>query len=204
MALIMATIIGLTGGIASGKSTVSNILKDNGFYIVDADIAARVVVEPGEKAYKVIVTAFGDDILHEDKTINRKKLGSIIFHDDDKRQVLNEIVHPAVRERMNIWKQEAITAGKQTIIYDIPLLFESNLTHLVERTIVVYVDEDVQKKRLMQRNNLSEPEADARIKSQMPLKQKVKMADVVINNNGTIENTKNQINALIEKWNLVP
>src|SRR5690606_41519778 len=106
------------------------------------------------------------------------KLGSIIFHDDDKRQVLNEIVHPAVRERMNIWKQEAITAGKQTIIYDIPLLFESNLTHLVERTIVVYVDEDVQKKRLMQRNKLTEPEAEARIKSQMPLEQKVKMADV--------------------------
>lgn len=200
----MATIIGLTGGIASGKSTVSNMLKERGFSIVDADKAARAVVEPGEDAYKKVVEAFGKDILLKDGSINRQKLGSVIFHDENKRKILNSIVHPAVRARMNEWKEIAVSAGKQTIIYDIPLLFESKLTHLVERVILVYVDNTIQLQRLMKRNGLSEAEAKARIASQLPLNEKVELADAIVNNNGTIDETEKQINQLIEKWNLQP
>ncbi|MBS4202634.1 dephospho-CoA kinase [Lederbergia citrea] len=200
----MASIIGLTGGIASGKSTVSKMLEDQGFTIVDADLAARVVVEQGEDTYKKLVNVFGKDILLADGAIDRSKLGSIIFHDKEKREMLNSIVHPAVRIRMNEWKEEAIAAGKQTIIYDIPLLFESNLVHLVEKIILVYVDEEVQLKRLVSRNSLSEAEAKARIASQLPLQDKVDLADAVIDNNGTIGETKQQVEALLIKWNLQP
>lgn len=200
----MATIIGLTGGIASGKSTVANMLSEKGFSIIDADIAARVVVEPGEDAYEQIVTQFSEDILLDDGTINRPKLGSIIFNDEEKRKMLNSIVHPATRKKMFEWKDEAIAKGKQTVIYDIPLLFESKLTHIVEKTVVVYVDEKTQLKRLMERNDLTEEEAKARIASQLPLRDKVDLADEVVNNNGPIDETKEQVEKLIRKWNLVP
>lgn len=200
----MATVIGLTGGIASGKSTVSNMLKKRGFTIVDADLAARVVVEPGEKAYEQVVVSFGRDILHSDESIDRAKLGSIIFHDENERKKLNQIVHPAVRIRMEEWKKEAIVAGKQTIIYDIPLLFESRLTHLVEKTILVFVNEETQLQRLMKRNNLTESEAMARIQSQLSLKEKINLADYVIDNNGSLTQTEFQIDDLIINWKLKP
>lgn len=200
----MAIMIGLTGGIASGKSTVSNLLKERGFTILDADIAARVVVEPGQIAYKRIIESFGRDILNKDESINRLKLGSIIFNDAEKRKTLNSIIHPAVRECLNDWKNEAIKEGKKTIIYDIPLLYESNLTYLVEKVIVVFVNPDIQLKRLLNRNGLSEEEALARIRSQLPLNEKVERADAIIDNNGTIDETERQINELINDWKLEP
>ncbi len=200
----MATIIGLTGGIASGKSTVSNMFAKRGFTIVDADLAARVAVQPGEEAYEQIVKQFGREILLEDGTINRPELGSIIFNDEQKRKLLNQIVHPATRQKMFAWKDEAIDKGKQTIIYDIPLLYESNLTHLVEKTIVVYVDEETQLRRLMERNDLSEKEARARIDSQLPLREKVNLADAVIDNNGSIKETEGQVEEIISRWSLSP
>lgn len=200
----MALIIGLTGGIASGKSTVSNMLSDRGFTIVDADLAARVVVEPGEEAYGMVISAFGKEILAENGSINREKLGSIIFHDEEKRKLLNGIVHPAVREKMNDWKEDALAAGKNTIIYDIPLLFESKLTHLVNRSIVVMVDEKVQLQRLLARNKLTEMEAKARIASQLPLRDKIGLADAVIDNNGSLDETEQQVDQLIKKWHLIP
>lgn len=200
----MATIIGLTGGIASGKSTVSNMLKKRGFTIVDADVAARAVVERGEKAYEQVVVSFGRDILLSDGSIDRAKLGSIIFHDEKERNKLNQIVHPAVRIRMDEWKKEAIAAGKQTIIYDIPLLFESKLTHLVEKTILVFVNEETQLQRLMKRNKLTESEAMARIQSQISLKEKINLADYVIDNNGSLTHTEDQLDDLIFNWKLKP
>jgi dephospho-CoA kinase len=200
----MTTIIGLTGGIASGKSTVSNIFKKRGFSIIDADIAAKIVVEPGEGAYDEIVEFFGKDILLEDGKINRKKLGSIIFHEEEKREALNRIVHPAVRERMNDWKEKAIADGKNTIIYDIPLLYESKLTNLVEKVVVVYVNEAFQLQRLIERNDLTKMEAKARIKSQLPLEDKKKWADALVDNNGTMDQTEKQIDDIIGKWNLIP
>lgn len=200
----MTKIIGLTGGIASGKSTVSNMLKAKGFTIVDADIAARKVVEPGEPAYEQIIEAFGEGILLEDLTIDRKKLGALIFADEALRMKLNSIVHPAVRAWMTREKDRAIENGEKTVFLDIPLLFESRLTYMVERTILVYVDEETQLKRLMARNGLSEKEAQMRIRAQMPLSEKKALADAVIDNNGSPEETKKQLEKIVSDWQLVP
>lgn len=189
----MSLVIGLTGGIASGKSTVSNMLKEMKIPVVDADVEARLAVLKGELAYLNIIDAFGKDILLEDGEIDRQKLGSIIFHQAEKRALLNEIVHPEVRKRMLSQVEKAKTDGEEVIVLDIPLLFESNLTYMVERTILVYVDDDTQLKRLMERNNLSIEDAKARINSQMPLHEKIKLADAVIDNNGTIQQTKTQL-----------
>ncbi|WP_017756079.1 dephospho-CoA kinase [Calidifontibacillus oryziterrae] len=199
----MATIIGLTGGIASGKSTVSKMFKELRIVVIDADMVAREVVEVGEEAYNKIVEVFGNEIIHEDRTINREKLGSIIFKDEVKREKLNTIVHPAVRNRMNDLKNNYIENGEKTIVLDIPLLFESKLTHLVDKIILVYVDPDVQKSRLMKRNGLTTDAAMARIRSQMPLEDKIPLADAVINNNGTISETFEQLKQILQIWKLL-
>ena len=200
----MANIIGLTGGIASGKSTVSAFLQDKGYTIIDADLAARMVVEVGQPAYLAIVEAFGKGILQENGQIDRAGLGAIIFNDQTKRNLLNGIVHPAVRSMMLSHKDEAIENGKQTIIMDIPLLFESDLTWMVDRTIVVTVEEDVQLSRLMKRNELTEEEAASRISSQLPLREKAEKADAVIDNNGSVEDTLKQVEELLAAWGLKP
>lgn len=200
----MANIIGLTGGIASGKSTVSAFLQDKGYTIIDADLAARMVVEVGQPAYLAIVEAFGKGILQENGQIDRAGLGAIIFNDQTKRNLLNGIVHPAVRSMMLSHKDEAIENGKQTIIMDIPLLFESDLTWMVDRTIVVTVEEDVQLSRLMKRNELTEEEAASRISSQLPLREKAENADAVIDNNGSVEDTLKQVEELLAEWGLKP
>jgi dephospho-CoA kinase len=199
----MGLSIGLTGGIASGKSTVSSMLIELGFPVIDADQIAREAVKPGEEPYKKIVETFGREILLENGEINRPKLGSIIFHDQEKRDLLNKIVHPFVRRRMIEQKEALFEKGEKAVILDIPLLFESKLTHLVDKTILVYVDADVQLERLMRRNDLTENEAKARIASQMPLVQKVPLADAVINNNGTIEETRKQLIHLLTNWQLL-
>ncbi len=196
----MTLVIGLTGGIASGKSTVANMLKESGITVIDADIEARLAVEPGEIAYNKIAEHFGKSILLENGTINRAKLGEIIFNDQEERTVLNGIVHPAVRERMNEKKEAAIKRNESIVIMDIPLLFESKLTDQVERTLLIYVDEATQLKRLMERNNYSENEAMVRIQSQMPLKEKKALADFIIDNSGTLEQTKTQLSGILSEW----
>lgn len=198
----MSLVIGLTGGIASGKSTVSNMLKEMAITVIDADVEARLAVEKGEPAYQKIIAEFGHEILLTNEEIDRVKLGSIIFHNADKRQLLNGIVHPEVRKRMNDQVEAARVRGEQVIVLDIPLLFESKLTHMVEKTILVYVDRDIQLKRLMERNALSLEDAEARIKSQMPLSDKVALADAVINNNGSIDETKKQVIEILNGWGI--
>jgi dephospho-CoA kinase len=199
----MSLVIGLTGGIASGKSTVSAMFADMGITVIDADIEARLAVEPGEKAYNDIVSQFGAEILEEEGAINRQKLGSIIFNNEDKRLLLNSIVHPAVRERMAQKRELAEKAKEKAIVLDIPLLFESKLTGLVEKIILVYVDEETQLERLMKRNGFSEAEALSRIKSQMPLKDKVKLADAVIDNGGSIEETRQHLIDILNNWGIL-
>lgn len=199
----MTAVLGLTGGIASGKSTVANMLRDLGIVVIDADVIAREVVEVGEDAYFKIVGAFGKSVLNENRTINRAKLGEIIFNNEQKRKVLNSIVHPAVREKMNRLKNEYIEKQENVIVLDIPLLFESKLTHLVEKVILVYVDREIQIKRLMDRNNLSLEEAEARINSQLPLTEKIPLADEVLYNNGPIAETKEQLLHILNKWELI-
>jgi dephospho-CoA kinase len=199
----MSLTVGLTGGIASGKSTVSSLLIEKGYTVIDADIEARLAVEKGEEAYQEIVRHFGERVLLSDGSIDRAELGSIIFHDEKERKALNSIVHPAVRKRMTAKKEQAISRNEQMIILDIPLLFESKLQYMCDKTLLVYADEGIQLQRLMQRNQLSEKEAMARIHSQMPLREKKALADAVIDNNGRIEETEKQLWDILRKWNAI-
>ncbi|PLS16957.1 dephospho-CoA kinase [Bacillus sp. M6-12] len=200
----MGIVYGITGGIASGKSTVSKFISDElGFIVIDADLAARKVVEPGMKANQKIAEAFGQHILLKDGSIDREKLGTLIFHDKEKRLILNSIVHPAVREYMIQQQEEAFSKGERVVFLDIPLLFESKLTQMVAKTMLIYTDEDVQLQRLIERNNLPESEARARINSQMPLADKKQLADEVVNNNGTIHETKQQVVEILNKWQVI-
>ncbi|PHA00711.1 dephospho-CoA kinase [Bacillus pseudomycoides] len=199
----MTVVIGLTGGIASGKSTVSQMFQGFHVPVIDADIIAREVVEPGKEAYNEIVTAFGKEVLGENGELDRPKLGSIVFHNEEKRLLLNGIVHPAVRKEMNAQKDMYIRENAQAVVLDIPLLFESKLTGLVDKILLVYVDSETQLTRLMERNNFKEEEAKARIASQMPLEDKITLADEVINNNGTIEETKVQLSRILKEWNII-
>ncbi|HDR4373797.1 dephospho-CoA kinase [Bacillus cereus] len=199
----MTVVIGLTGGIASGKSTVSQMFRELSIPVIDADIIAREVVERGKTAYNKIVEVFGTEVLQEDGELDRPKLGSVVFYNEEKRLQLNKIVHPAVREEMNRQKEMYIKEGMQAVVLDIPLLFESKLTSLVDRILVVAVKPHTQLERLMKRNNFSEEEATARIQSQMPLEEKVKNADEVINNDGTIMGTKTQLQVILKKWNII-
>jgi len=196
----MSVIIGLTGGIASGKSTVTRMLQEQNIPVIDADVEARLAVEKGEKAYDDIVSYFGKDILMEDGSIDRIKLGSIIFPDKEKRTVLNNIVHPAVRGRMTQKKDQYLAMGHNIVVLDIPLLFESKLTYMVDKVVVVYVDEQTQLDRLMVRNGFTKEEAKVRIASQLPLTEKRKWADAVIDNNGTPEETEKQLKDILNKW----
>ncbi|WP_204668869.1 dephospho-CoA kinase [Gracilibacillus alcaliphilus] len=199
----MEVIIGLTGNIATGKSTVSKMLIENYHIpVIDADIIAREVVEPGEPALRKIVQIFGQEVLQSDGSLDRAQLGSIIFADKSKRQQLNAIVHPAVRERMEEKKTALQADGYTTIVLDIPLLFENNLTYLVDRTMVVSTTKEVQKQRLMERNQLSEEEAEQRMNSQMDLEQKKQLADCVIDNSGTIAETWDQLAAVLQDWEI--
>ncbi|PFN79509.1 dephospho-CoA kinase [Bacillus sp. AFS076308] len=198
----MSLVIGLTGGIASGKSTVSNMLKEMSITVIDADVEARLAVMEGEPAYNQIIYEFGEGILLENGEIDRQKLGAIIFHQADKRKRLNEITHPEVRRRMLEQVETAKRNNEEVVVLDIPLLFESKLTAMVEKTLLVYVDSDIQLQRLVERNNLTIADAQARISSQMPLSEKIKLADAVINNNGTLEDTKQQLLTVLDKWGL--
>ncbi|MBC6975484.1 dephospho-CoA kinase [Bacillus sp. Xin] len=199
----MTIVIGLTGGIASGKSTVSQMFREMNIPVIDADIIAREVVEKGKEAYKEIVEVFGEEILQADGELNRPKLGSIVFHNEEKRLHLNKIVHPAVRKEMNAQKDMYIKEDVQAIVLDIPLLFESKLTELVDQILVVAVAPSTQLERLMKRNGFIEEEAKARIDSQMSLAEKVTLANKVIYNDGTIAETKAQLQLILKEWNII-
>ncbi len=196
-------IIGLTGSIASGKSTVAKMITALGLPIVDADIVARDVVEPGAETLTLIAEEFGQDILLEDGTLNRVKLGDIIFHEPSKRKILNDIMHPAIRQEMLRQRDAYIEAGNKHVVMDIPLLFESKLQHYVERIIVVSVSEEVQLRRLMKRNNLSKEDALARMHSQLPMSVKEKGADAVIYNNENLGQTEEQLKKILTKWDVL-
>ncbi|ANU23666.1 dephospho-CoA kinase [Planococcus donghaensis] len=193
-------IIGLTGSIASGKSTVSEMLKNEGYPIIDADLVARLVVEPGSETLEQIKQAFGPEVISSDGSMNRAKVGEIIFNDPVSRKTLNDIIHPAIRQEMLKQRYELLEQGYKTIIMDIPLLFESRLQYLVDKILVVSVTEENQFKRLVERNGFSEKEAKARINSQLPMSVKEDGADAVIYNNGTLEETKQQLSRILENW----
>lgn len=198
----MTLIIGLTGSIASGKSTVADMFKQLNIPVIDADQISRQVVKPGEAAYQQIVEEFGKQILLEDQTIDRTKLGEIIFSDDKQRKKLNNIVHPAVRQEMLKQRDDLIKQKVSCVVLDIPLLYESNLTHFVEKTMVVYVDKATQLSRLMERNGFTEEEALQRIDAQLPVKEKAALADVVIDNNGSKQDSFDQLQHILDRWHV--
>ncbi|PNZ39085.1 dephospho-CoA kinase [Mammaliicoccus vitulinus] len=196
----MASVIGLTGGIATGKSTASNILKERGFYIVDADIASRKAVAKGSTGLKQVQEVFGDQAII-DGEMNRQYVGSVVFKDEAMRLKLNNIIHPIVRDIMDAEKKFGLEKGKK-VIMDIPLLFENKLQDTVDETWLVYTTEETQISRLKQRNQLSDDEATSRIQSQMPIEEKKQLADEIIDNNGTLEELAQNIETLIESKHL--
>jgi dephospho-CoA kinase len=198
----MTVVIGLTGGIASGKSTVAKMFRAHSIPVIDADEIAKAVVVQGTSTYKNIVQAFGKQVLQEDGEIDRAKLGAIIFNDEQQRNTLNQIVHPVVRKEMLMQRDQYIKEGVSAVVLDIPLLYESNLMYLVEKVLVVWVDQQTQLQRLMKRNNFLQEEARARIHSQMSLEKKKEMADYIIDNTGSIEDTEAQIRCILQEWGL--
>lgn len=198
----MALVIGLTGSIGTGKSTIANKFRELNIPVIDADVIAREVVEPDTETYRKIVETFGEEILHDDRTLNRKALGSIVFSDEHKRKQLNAIIHPAIRKEMLRQRDEWIEKGKECIVLDIPLLYESKLTHFVDKVIVVYVDEDVQLQRIVERDQSSKEEAKRRIAAQIPVAEKAKKADAVIDNNGTKEDSYEQLKKILLDWGI--
>ncbi|NXH22788.1 DCAKD protein, partial [Bucco capensis] len=187
-------LVGLTGGIASGKSTVVAVLRELGCAVIDADLIAREVVQPHCKAYRQIVHSFGTQILLENGEINREALGDIIFSQPEKRQLLNSITHPEIQKEMLKQILKYFVLGYHYVILDIPLLFETNrLTKFMKYTVLVYCDPATQLRRLMQRSGLSRAQAAARIAAQVPLEQKRSLATHLIDNCGERESTRRQV-----------
>jgi dephospho-CoA kinase len=191
-------VLGLTGGIGSGKSMVASMFAQLGADVIDADQFAREVVEPGQPALEEIATAFGQDILLRDGRLDRGKLARIIFADPVARGTLNAITHPRIRERMDA-EITARRSRRGVLVVDIPLLYENDRTRAVETVIVVWVDAKTQLRRLQERDGLSVEEARQRIAAQMPLDEKRARADVVIDNSGSRENTRRQVEAVYRR-----
>ena len=189
-------IVGLTGGIVSGKSTVARMFRQLGADIIDADNIARAIVHPGEKAWKDIVHYFGKEILQDDKEINRKELARIVFADKEKLEKLNKITHPEIvviiKNKIEEMRSKDSSDGTICII-EVPLLFEANLEGMMDKIIVVYLNREEQIKRLLIRNSLTQEEAINRIDSQRPLEKKLKKADYVIDNGASLGHTRIQV-----------
>lgn len=188
----MSFVLGITGGIASGKSTVVDIFKSEGFLIVDGDIVARKVVEPGTEGLLALQQAFGSAIIDEQGNLNREKLGKMIFHDEGKRAKLNKTLDPFIRSEIEAQVEKA-KKNNQLVIVDVPLLYEGNYQVLMDKVAVVYVTPEIQLSRLMKRNNLPKDEALERIRSQLSLDEKKKRADILIDNCGSQETTRQQV-----------
>jgi len=187
--------VGLTGGIASGKSTVSRIFASFGAKVLDADEVAREVLLPGQPAWTKLRRAFvGQEFFHPDGTVKRKQLRKLVFADPEKRSQLNAIVHPEVMKEINR-RSEILSSSVQTgvLLVDVPLLLEVGVANRFDKVVVVYVSKSVQINRLQQRDGISEEEAKQALKAQMALSKKVEQADYVIDNSGTLEETQAQV-----------
>ncbi|KAI9440182.1 CoaE-domain-containing protein [Lactarius psammicola] len=192
-------VIGLTGGIATGKSTVSAQLVARGIPVIDADVLAREVVRPGTRALKKIVSTFGTEILQEDGTLDRAKLGEIVFRDEERRRKLNAIVHPAVRWGMAMGILKCWLRGERVCILDVPLLIESKIHRWVGKVVVVYCSAEIQLQRLMHRDKSTREAARARLQAQLPITEKLEYADIVLENSGTQAELEVQVDAFARR-----
>ncbi|MBS3885898.1 MAG: dephospho-CoA kinase [Dethiobacter sp.] len=193
-------IVGLTGGIATGKSTVADIFEELGAYRIDTDRLARFVVEPHQPAWEAIVRSFGTDVLAASGSLDRKKLAAIIFAEPEKREILNKLTHPAVRALLREELACARERGVGIVLVEIPLLYEAGFDCEVEYVIVVKATEETQLSRLLSREILSEEAARLRIEAQMPLQEKVARADYLIDNDGSPAETREQVEKV---WRLL-
>ncbi|CAH1200009.1 dephospho-CoA kinase [Paenibacillus sp. LjRoot153] len=186
--------IGLTGGIACGKSTVSRMLVSRGALLIDADQIARDVVEPGSPVLEQVAAHFGQAVIGPDGSLQRKKLGEIIFGSPEARKQLDGLLHPPIRakmrEQMTLYERDFPT---KLVVVDVPLLIESNLVSMFEEIMVVYIPRHLQLERLMQRDGLSAENAQLRLDAQMSIEEKRKLADIVIDNSGTWEETNMRV-----------
>ena len=188
----MGFVLGLTGGIATGKSTVVDIFRSFGFPIVDGDQIAREIVEVGQPALTAIKREFGSSVILPDGQLNRKQLGEIIFNQPEKRHVLNQLLDPFLRKTI-LDRIEAYKTKAKLVIVDLPLLFEGNYIDTVDEIATVYVPESIQLKRLMARDSLSEQDAKKRISSQWPIEEKKAKSTIVFDNQQSIIETKEQV-----------
>ena len=195
---MMILIIGITGSIACGKSLVSNYLQEKGYTIIDADKIGHMALE-NDEVKKQLVNKFGKSIL-KDNEVNRVTLGKLVFENNENLKELNNIIHPQIRK--NISEQLQVHKNEKLVFVDVPLLFEAKFDDLVEKIVVVSLDEKIQLERLMNRNSLSKEEALQRIKSQIPVREKEKLGDYVVDNSFTQENTYNQVDRILEKLKL--
>ncbi|HRI65405.1 MAG TPA: dephospho-CoA kinase [Polyangium sp.] len=192
-------LFGLTGGIACGKSTVAGRFRDAGITVIDADQVARQAVAPGTSGLTEIIKAFGNEVLRPDGTLDRAKLATIVFHDDEKRKTLNRILHPRIAGRTMQMGQELASRGEPFACYEAALLVENRAADMFRPLVVVIAPEALQIARVMKRDGLSEEDARARISSQMPIAEKAAAADFVIDTSGTLDDTLRQADDVITK-----
>ena len=192
-------LLGVTGGIATGKTTVANMLQELGAPIIDFDVISHQLVEPGEPAFKEIVDFFGNQVLQENGQLDRKKLSDIVFGDMEKRKKLESFIHPRIREVV-IRQVDEITRNDPEAIIQvvIPLLIETNMSHMFHKNLLVYTPREAQIDRLMERDSISREAAANILKAQMPIDEKVGYADYVINNEKALEETRKQVEKLWE------
>lgn len=189
-------LIGLTGGIGTGKTTVSNYLADTyGLPILDADIYAREAVQPGSLVLDKIFKRYGSSVQLADGTLNRKRLGEIVFNDQNQRQWLEQQIHPYVRDR---FQSQLATLTNPIVVLVVPLLFETGMTDLVNQIWVVSCSREQQLRRIMERDTLSQEQALSRLNSQLPIQEKVARADVVLDNSSTRDNLLKQVNLALK------
>jgi dephospho-CoA kinase len=195
-----ALIVGVTGGIASGKSTVSKMLEALGAPIIDYDVIAREIVEPGEPAWKDIMGYFGVQVLGANRKIDREKLSDIVFRDEEKRRKLESFTHPRIIEIAAKQADKIAERNPNAVIQAvIPLLFEANLQHLVHKVLLVYIPHEMQIERLMNRDGISREAAGNILKAQWPIDEKLEYSDFVIHNEGTLEETRKQVEQVWEE-----
>ena len=195
--------VGLTGGIACGKSTVARMLAEKGAVLIDFDELAHAVQEPEGAVWREIIRHFGEEILHEDRTIDRRKLGETVFADREKRELLNRLVHPAIFEE---WQRRLaeirVRRADAIVVSDIPLLIEAGLKGMVDLVLLVYITPEEQVRRVMARNSFSREEAERRLAAQMPIEEKLRWADIVIRNGGSPEETRRVVSEVWMELNI--
>ncbi|MGE3979016.1 MAG: dephospho-CoA kinase [Nitrospira sp.] len=194
-------LVGLTGGVATGKSTVAKMFKSYGAVVIDADELAREVVQPGKPAWRDIISRFGKSVLNSDRTINRQALGQIVFHDGTELRKLEQMIHPRVAQKQaRLTRQAAQRDPYAVVIYDVPLLFEAGIDKRVDKTVVVTSDRETQIMRLKRRNGLTRVEALRRIRSQMPLAMKRLRADYVLDGTKHRQSLSRDVSRLFEDF----